>query len=74
MVNFIKFGGGDPLCTLHREEGLYSVQLGYMQGVDERLPFKKVNQVPVYASYTGRTVSYSLLVLTSLVTVLVLLR
>ena len=24
MVNFINAGGGDPLCTLHRAEGLYS--------------------------------------------------
>ena len=23
VVNFIKFGGGDPLCTVHRGEGLY---------------------------------------------------
>ena len=23
VVNFIKLGGGDPLCTLHRVEGLY---------------------------------------------------
>ena len=23
MVNFINAGGGDPLCTLHRAEGLY---------------------------------------------------
>ena len=23
MVNFIKLGGGDPLSTLHRAEGLY---------------------------------------------------
>ena len=24
VVNFINAGGGDPLCTLHRAEGLYS--------------------------------------------------
>ena len=24
VVNFIKLGGGDLLCTLHRAEGLYS--------------------------------------------------
>ena len=28
VVNFIKLGGGDMLCTVHREEGLYTVQLG----------------------------------------------
>ena len=33
-VNFNNAGGGDPLsCTLHPAEGLYTVQLGYMQGV-----------------------------------------
>ena len=26
VVNFINLGGGDPLCTLYRAEGLYSVQ------------------------------------------------
>ena len=32
VVNFINAGGGDPLCTLHRAEGLYSwvTRKGYM--------------------------------------------
>ena len=33
VVNFIYAGGGDPLCTLHRAEGLYSwvTRKGYMR-------------------------------------------
>ena len=48
MVNFINLGGGDPLCTLHRAEGLYSwvARKGYMRD-------------PLYKSelgiHTGRT-------------------
>ena len=49
VVNFINSGGGDPLCTItiHRVEGLYSVQLGYnlhAKGIWE-IPYTKVNQV-----------------------------
>ena len=39
-VNLRYTGGGDPLCTFHRGEGLYSVQLGSLQGVYERFPIK----------------------------------
>ena len=51
MVNFINLGGGDPLCTLHPAEGLYSWVgcRGYMR--DSLL---KLNQVDT--SHRGRTV------------------
>ena len=33
MVNFLKLGGGVPLCTLHRAEGLHGwvTRRGYMR-------------------------------------------
>ena len=38
--------GGDPLCTLHWAEGLYTVQLGYTQGVYEFLIQKFIRYTP----------------------------
>ena len=43
MVNFINAGGGDPLCTLNRAEGLYTVQLGYAHGGIKMEPHRGVN-------------------------------
>ena len=50
VVNFINAGGGDPLCTLHRAEGLYGwVRCrGYMRDsllktVQGRAPLVKEN-------------------------------
>ena len=50
MVNLIKLGGGDPLCTLQEQNdctaGLHA------RGICE-IPYTKVNQVDT--SYTGQT-------------------
>ena len=40
-VNMIYSCGGYPLFTLHRAEGLYSVQLGSLLGLYESFPIKK---------------------------------
>ena len=56
MVNFINLSGGDPLCTLHRTKGLYSVHLGCTQGVYERFPIVKLIRYTPESSYTRRTV------------------
>ena len=56
MVNFIKLGGGDTLCTLHQAEGPYGwVRCrGYMR---DALLKTYSNQVStIYSSHTGRTV------------------
>ena len=36
VLNLINLGGGHPLCTLHRAEGLYSwvTRRGYMRDSD----------------------------------------
>ena len=39
-MNFINAGGGDPLCSLHREEVLYG-GLGSLQRIYERFPIEK---------------------------------
>ena len=52
MVNFIYLGGGYPLCTLHRVEGLYGWVGcgGYMR---DSLQYYKLDQVDT--SHTGQT-------------------
>ena len=51
-VNLIYPVGGDPLCTLHRAEGLY-IWVRCKSYMRDSLFRRKVNKV--YSSYTGRT-------------------
>ena len=53
-VNFIYSSGGDPLCTLHRAEGLYGKvrYRGYMR--DSRLKSKSGRHKPHRLECTGK--------------------
>ena len=56
VVNFIIAGGGHPLCTLHRTEGLYGwvTRKGYMR--DSLYKSLTVLKVTSHILVTGRVI------------------
>ena len=51
-LNFINLAHRHPLHTLHRAERLYTVQLGFMQGVYQRFSLQKLIRYTPATLYT----------------------